>query len=201
MDDRCDGAVNRHLHPADGIGSGSHRFLAHPYELEERHGIGHVLELLLPDRPRLDASGCTDRSCNRLCAQDLAATRVGREARRQVDRRPKEPSLSLHDWPAVDSYAHTRKVGLALDRLTQAKPGPHDRKGVSARTEDFIADAVDNRNARIKARLREVHKAENGLGGFQCAMCFGQCRVSTQIGDQKGKIDFARFTHSGRLPQ
>src|SRR6185503_5852066 len=102
-----------------------------------------------------------------------------------VDRSPKQPSLSFHNWPAVDSYAHTQELRLALDRLTQAKPGSHDRKGVSARTKYFIADAVDNRNARIKARLREVHKTENGVGGFQCAMCLRKCGVSTQISDQK----------------
>jgi len=86
VDNRRGGAVNRHLHPANRISSGRHPLLAHPHELEERHGIRHVLELLLPDRPRLNAAGCAKRPCNRPLQPPLpsAVVRSTRNRSRQT---------------------------------------------------------------------------------------------------------------------
>ena len=61
VDNRCGGTFNRHLHPADRIRNSRDRVLAAPHELEERHGMRHVLELLRPDGSRVDAGGCVNR--------------------------------------------------------------------------------------------------------------------------------------------
>ncbi len=195
MDDRLCGRVDGHLHPADRIGEGSDPAVVRRHELEEQHGMDHVLELLLTDQPRLEAERRIDCPCNRLRAQDLTADRMRGETRGQVDGGAEEAPLSLDDAPPVDADTRTREVRLALDRLAQANRGLHHREGVGAGAEDFVADAVDDRDPGAETRPGELDESEDNLGGLQRAMGLGERRVSAEVGDQKGQVKFARSAH------